>query len=90
VSETRYLIKQANGIYVRGPVHGCGGLIGGGSHNFDRLAKQIERANEGDELGIYEPKPGHARMYIDYGRDGGTPIDVDLRGATLLIDTEAA
>lgn len=81
---THYHIKQRNGISVRGPIHGSGGIVGGGPHNRRRLQLEIDHATQGEPLGIFEPKPGHARMYTDYGPDGGTPIDVDLRGAVLL------
>lgn len=83
MSATLYTLQLADGRVVTGPIHGSGGLIGGGIQNWDRVQRQIARATEGDGLGVYEPKPGHARMYLNYDRDGGDPIDVDLRGALL-------
>lgn len=81
---TRYTIRQADGLLLHGPIHGCGGLVEG-RHGADRIELEIVRATEGDDLGIYEPRPGHARMWPNYSAAGnGEPVDTDLRGAVLV------
>ncbi len=89
MSDAKYSIKLATGDVVTGPIQGCGGTIPSGQAK--RVQLQIDRANEGEPLGIYEPKPGCASMLVpvtvtednkhrmEYGR-----VSIDLRGATLI------
>lgn len=81
----RYTIRLATGALVTGPVQGSGGVIGSGEHNLARLQTQTRRANAGEPLGIYEPRPGHVVMYPHYSaHDTGEPVEVDLRGAEVI------
>ncbi len=84
VSAHRFAIQLADGRAVVGPVQGCGGVVerrGG----FGRIRVAIVNAEEGLPTGLYEPRPGYARVYPDYSAQGqGEPVDVDLRGAEVL------
>lgn len=62
MSHAQYTLELATGELVTGPIHGSGGTLGSGQH--ERLQIQIDRANEGEPLGIYEPKPGHASVHV--------------------------
>lgn len=85
LSSRAYTIRLATGELVTGPVHGSGGVVGHGQGNADRIRRAIRRANKGESTGLYEPQPGHARMYPAYSaNDSGEPRDVDLRGAELV------
>lgn len=77
-----FRLRLATGEFVTGAVHGSGGQIARGAHNTDRLRRAIRLAEAGRDTGIYQPKPGHARVYLD--RDNVTTTDVDLRGAQVL------
>jgi hypothetical protein len=77
------IITTKDKLRVRGSVHGSGGVMRG-TDTLDRLRLAIERANDGEDIGIYMPLPGHARMYIDDNSDDR--FDVDLRGATVEAD----
>lgn len=79
---TYYTITLADGLEtVTGPVHGSGGVLG--SRDLPRLRREIHLANEGRALGIFEPLPGHCRVWTRYSAEGTGPgTDVDLRGAT--------
>lgn len=80
----RFKLQLADGLVVEGTVHGSGGVIEG-RHARYRLVKAIRLANADRPTGLYEPEPGHVRVYPDYNASGsGTPIDVDLRGAKVL------
>ncbi len=84
MSAHRFAIKLRDGEVVVGPVQGCGGVVerrGG----FGRLRVAIVHAEEGLPTGLYEPRPGWARVYPEYSAQGqGPAIDVDLRGAEVL------
>lgn len=73
-----YTLRLADGRTVTGPIQGCGGVVPAGQDA--RIQIQIDRANEGDALHIYEPAPGCASMHTP----GGGRITIDLRGATLI------
>jgi hypothetical protein len=80
----RWAFRLADGSIVVGPVQGCGGVLRW-NEGRDRLQLDTERARAGEELSVYEPKPGHVRVYPDYSAAGnGDPVDVDLRTAVLL------
>jgi hypothetical protein len=86
MSDAYYTIKLADGRTLTGPIQGNGGTIPAGQEA--RIQIQIDRANAGEALGIYEPKPGHACMrWYEHGTPGPEmPREhVDLRGATLVI-----
>lgn len=81
---TRWAFRLADGSVIVGPVQGSGGVIDfeGGRY---RLLRAIDRAREGRDLGIYEPAPGHVRVFPRYTPMGnGEPVDIDLRTAVLL------
>lgn len=81
-----YTLRLATGELVTGPIQGSGGTLGACQH--ERLQIQIDRANAGDELGIYEPKAGHASMHVVAERDNPDLRKrrraIDLRGAVLV------
>lgn len=79
-----FTLQLADGSLITGVIHGSGGVVGEGLHNIERIHREIRRATEGHRLGIFEPKPGHARVYPHYSAvDAGESVDVDLRGARL-------
>lgn len=85
---TFYQLKLADGRVVCAPIHGSGGLVGDGDHNFRRVEAAIAQANKGRPTGLYEPRPGFARTYPNYtAADSGEPLDVDLRGAQVIAST---
>lgn len=74
----RFAIQLADGSVVVGEVQGVDGPLprrGG----FGRIAVAIVHAEEGFPTGLFEPVPGHARVYA-----AGRTLDVDLRGAEVL------
>lgn len=76
MNTTRFTFTLADSAQITSVVQGCGGLL----RDADRLAVQVRRARAGDALGIYEPLPGHVRLYPHYdARGNGAPIDLDLR-----------
>lgn len=77
-----FTLRLADGSTVRGAVHGSGGQIAGGEHNRERLRRAIRQAEKGRDTGLYQPKPGHALVYLDH--DNVTTTDVNLRGAEVL------
>ncbi len=80
----RWAVRLADGRVVVGPVQGSGGVIGLAAGR-ERLELAIKRAELGRPTGIYEPIPGHARMFPSYSAFGnGDHVDADLRGAVLL------
>ena len=82
--------KLADGSFVAGAVHGSGGLVAG-PQGHDRIERAIRQANKGRDTGLYEPKPGHARVYRDASAlSADNPIDIDLRGASLVSSMEFA
>ncbi len=82
----RFKLVLDDGTYVTGPVHGCGGVLDASSG--PRLDTAIARARKGLPTNLYEPKPGHARVYPNYSADGnGEPLDVDLRRAQRVVAT---
>ena len=82
----RYVITTADGRTFSGMVHGSGGIVGDGPRCLDRLRTDARRAAEGKRLSIYEPKPGHARVYQNYTAEGsGNEVDVPLAGATVEV-----
>lgn len=72
-----YTLTLADGRTVTGPIHGSGGTIPARQH--DRVQREIDRANDGDRLGICEPAPGCASMHTP----SGGRLTIDLRGARL-------
>src|SRR6185503_3454878 len=73
------VFELADGRRVTGPVQGCGGTISavGG---VQRLTVEVTHARTGRRLGVYEPSPGHVRVFPNYSAAGnGDPVDVDLR-----------
>lgn len=80
-----WTIELATGERVTGAIQGCGGLIGTGFHNADRIRGMIINATRGRPTHVFEPTPGHCRMYPNATtRDAGDHVDVDLRGAKLI------
>jgi hypothetical protein len=80
----KFTLKLADGSVVTGAIHGSGGIIRG-ERGAERIRKSIKLADDGRDLGVYEPRPGHVRMYLNYtAAESGGPIDVDLRQASLL------
>lgn len=77
-------IRLASGELVEGvSIHGCGGAIAR-QHGRARIEGIIARATEGKPLGVYEPLPGHVRVYRQTAREDLDDRIVDLRGAQLL------
>lgn len=75
--------RLADGRTVTGPVIGSGGFVEarGGRR---RLTVAIERARAGAPLSIFEPEPGHVRIFPGFSAAGdGAPLDIDLRAAEL-------
>lgn len=84
----RFEFLLADGRVVTGVVHGCGGVLSRPG-DLERLQLSIERAKEGDPLAVYEPRPGHVRVYPHYSAyHQGDHIDVGLRGATVSLAKE--
>lgn len=84
MNAARFEITLADGRVVVGPVHGAGGVLNGDAGNLRRIEVAIERATRGDtrRRSLYEPRPGHARVYPDYcAASNGDPVDVNLAGA---------
>lgn len=90
----RFAIQTADGRRFVGPVHGAGGVLGGRPHHaLARLRADAERATNdpGHRLSVYEPAPGHCRIYPDYSAAGnGEPADVPLAGAQVELAWSAA
>ncbi len=81
MSATRYRIEK-NGKSVVGVVQGNGGVLAG-IHGLKRLHAS---ADHGRILGLYEPLPGHVRVFPSYSAEGNGPhVDVDLLGASVTI-----
>ena len=79
----RFRITTKDGLVFFGQVHGCGGVIAAESdrqreRQLARLLAEIGVAGLGRNLRIFEPKPGHCRMYLD---GSGEVVDVPLAGA---------
>lgn len=72
----RFRVTLASGRIVEGPIQGNGGKLGGGSmhagHGRARAAAirsldaALRAAHDGRDIGIFEPRPGHAAIYPDY------------------------
>jgi hypothetical protein len=79
VIAARWTFRLADGRTVTGPVQGSGGFVAerGGR---ERLLGAMRRARAGQPLAIYEPAPGHVRIFPAFtvGADGA-PLDLDLR-----------
>jgi hypothetical protein len=75
----RFTIKTAVGKILVGQIQDCGRLVPRqGGYGILRLA--IASAEESVVTGIYEPRPGYARIYPD----SVTAIDFPLAGAEVL------
>lgn len=82
---TRFIITTPEGMSVAGVVHGSGGVV---THAQDvhRLRADARKAAQGKRLSIYEPKPGHARVFTDYSfKESGPYVDISLIGATIEV-----
>jgi len=81
------MLRLADGRTVSGAIHGSGGIVAGASR-VARVERAIRQANKGRDTGLYEPNPGHARLYRMYSnisRDvAGNEIEIDLRGAEVV------
>ena len=97
MNHVRFRITAADGTVTVGPVHGSGGLICAGTshltfgereqHALRRLKRQAELAEEGRELGIYEPEPGCCAMKPEFSAESDGPVvPVPLKGATIELD----
>ncbi len=81
----RFLLKLADGRYVAGPIQGSGGVLT--RQCLPWLLESIDRAQQGEPLGMYEPQPGHVCMFPDYSAEGqGVRLIADLRGAHVITD----
>lgn len=81
-----YTMRLATGEVLAGvDVHGSGGALREATDGARRLRKAIERATAGRPMvGIYEPRPGHVRVYRESAAGFADERVVDLRGAALL------
>lgn len=80
---SRWTFQIVDGSTVTGPVHGAGGLVG--EAGLYRLQVAVRRAKAGLPLALYEPSPGHVRVYPDYSSAGDRePVDIDLRRVTAV------
>lgn len=78
------VVREASGRVV-GPtqVHGAGGVVRANERQWFEDA--IRRATEGKPFaGIYEPKPGHVRAYVEAAAGPLNETQIDLRDAVLL------
>lgn len=78
-------------------VHGAGGEIGAGcyenrthakQHALKRLRGVVDLAENGRPLTVYEPKPGHVKVYVGAWKpseDEETVEIVDIRGASVAL-----
>lgn len=91
----RFAIRPAGGRQVIGVVHGNGGVLGSdpahAAEDLRRLRVAVTRATLGDPLvGLFEPKPGHVRVYPSYSALGDGPaVDVSLVDAEVEIAKSA-
>ena len=91
----QFKVTAPDGKVYIGPIHGSGGLIGGGESHLPRRRREaasleraqaiLRHAKHGEPLGVAERKPGHFTVYIAYDRDGGSPIEVRAVGATITL-----
>lgn len=69
------------GFDVAGPVQGNGGPV----QRLGQLQAAQRNALEGAPTGLYEPRPGHVCVYLDFSAmDNGREFHVPLTGGTLL------
>lgn len=88
MSYPRFFIRAADGGFVSGCVQGAGGILasgfGGGSTPLERLQTDARRAAQGLRLSVYEPAPGHVRVYPEYSAAGNGPhVDICIVNATI-------
>lgn len=76
------LRDAAGKVWPRVTVRGNGGLVGLAEQY--RLDTAIAKASVGVATGLFEPVPGHARAYDTTRGVNMMPLDIDLRGATIL------
>jgi hypothetical protein len=70
-------IKEASGKLHEGVhVQGAGGPAG-----HETIRREIRRADKGQALLIYEPKPGHVEGFIRSTCEDTDFREIDLRGA---------
>jgi hypothetical protein len=80
-SPALFTLRLSTGAIV-GPVsvHGAGGQLAG--RDAARLLRiAIRFASQGRALRLLEPAPGHVRAY----RGNGSALDVDIRGAEVVV-----
>ncbi len=69
----------SDGAIVSGVVHGNGGVIANCGDARRRILTAQRRARAGRETMLYEPLPGHVRVYPKYSASSdGEAVDVDL------------
>lgn len=97
-----FRITTASGKTVTGLVQGSGGVIGSvdvlddqetvDRYALERMRRYIRMAELGHELGIYEPEPGHVKVYTDVRKhafEANPPWEaVPLKGARVEITHE--
>jgi hypothetical protein len=81
------LRDAAGKVWPRVTVRGAGGLVGLAERY--RLEVALASALAGHATGLLEPQPGHARAYDTTRGVNMTPVDIDLRGATILAWSDA-
>ena len=98
----RFDLTLANGAALHDiRIQGHGGELGGAvahligtpseehalQETLQRLQRMIRAANEGKPLAIYEPAPGHIKVYHGPANSDRAEV-VDVRGATATIHRE--
>jgi hypothetical protein len=81
----RFRVTAQDGRVFVGQIQGCGGVIAAESERqreqqLARVLAEIGVAGLNRDLRIFEPRPGHCRMYLD---GSGDVVDVPLAGATV-------
>jgi hypothetical protein len=84
---TEVTLRLKNKKVVTGVVQGSGGLIRDLKRRSaeEQVRVLIDRANDGDPLSVYEPKPGHVKLWqgMSVG-DNGKGVVVNLKGARVV------
>lgn len=80
----RFWICEASGVLHDGVnVQGNGGIVTG-RDAAARIRLAIDRATQGIDTGLFEPKPGHVLGMYRKAMGDVDPREIDLRGAALL------
>lgn len=84
---TEVTLRLRNKKVVRGVVQGSGGVLRDLKRRSaaDAVQRLIERANAGNPLPVYEPKPGFVKLWQGMSTESnGTALVINLRGARVV------